>query len=154
MSSLFKCAKFMLLYLRVTTTYTTSVRTLNTTYGQVASYYDTLFLAKTANIPTYCGEECKREAVRLNKQRFDEKAKTLDYERQHKNSYMYWYNKVKKLQKESPGSDKLAKVETTFEAFKAENAERKTGVKDGHLSEKEYIDWLYQQQAAIDVLMV
>ena len=78
---------------------------------------------------------------------------TLSFERQHKNSYMYWYNKVKKLQKEAPGSDKLAKVETAFEAFKAVNAERKTAVKDGHLSEKEYIDWLYRMQGEIDKLM-
>lgn len=126
----------------------------NHLYFQRCKLCNNLFLAKTANIPTYCGEDCKREAVRLNKQRFDEKAKTLDYERQHKNSYMYWYNKVKKLQKEASGSDKLAKVEMAFEAFKAGNAERKTAVKDGNLTEKEYIDWLYQQQAVIDALMV
>ena len=77
----------------------------NHLYFQRCKLCNNLFLAKTANIPTYCGEDCKREAVRLNKQRFDEKAKTLDYERQHKNSCMYWYNKVKKLQKKAPGSD-------------------------------------------------
>lgn len=125
----------------------------NHLYFQRCKLCNNLFLARTANIPTYCGEDCKREAVRLNKQRFDEKAKTLDYERQYKNSYMYWYNKVKKLQKEAPGSDKLAKVETAFEVFKAGNAERKTAVKNANLREKEYIDWLYQQQAVIDGLM-
>ncbi len=89
----------------------------------------------------------------MNKQRFDEKAKTVDYERQHKNSYMYWYNKVKKLQKELPGSDKLAKVEAAFETFKAGNMERKTAMKDRMMPEKEYTDWLYRQQAVIDGLM-
>ena len=122
-------------------------------YFQRCKLCGRLFLAKTANIPTYCGEDCKREAVRLNKQRFDEKAKELDYERQHKNSYMYWYNKVKKLQKEAPGSDKLAAVEKAFETFKTENMERKTAVKDGNQPEKEYIEWLYGQQAVIDKLM-
>ena len=126
----------------------------NHQYFQRCKLCNRLFLAKTANIPTYCGEDCKREAVRLNKQRFDEKAKTVDYERQHKNSYMYWYNKVKKLQKEAPGSDKLAKVEAAFETFKAENMEHKTAVKDGAMPEKEYTDWLYQQQAVIDGLML
>jgi hypothetical protein len=125
----------------------------NHLYFQRCKLCGRLFLAKTANIPTYCGEGCKREAVRLNKQRFDEKAKTLDYERQHKNAYMYWYNKVKKLRDEAPGSEKLAKVEAAFESFKIENAERKTAVKDGKASAKEYTDWLYQQQAVIDGLM-
>jgi|AGTN01.2.fsa_nt_gi hypothetical protein len=126
----------------------------NHLYFQRCKLCDRLFLAKTANIPTYCGEDCKREAVRLNKQRFDEKAKELDYERQHKNSYMYWYNKVKKLQKEAPGSDRLAAVETAFEAFRTENMERKTAVKDGNQPEKEYIDWLYRMQGEIDRLML
>jgi len=125
----------------------------NHLYFQRCKLCNRLFLAKTANIPTYCGEDCKREAVRLNKQRFDKKAKRLSYERQHKNSYMYWYNKVKKLQKEAPGSDRLAVVEAAFETFKTGNAERKTAVKDGHLSEKEYINWLYRMQGEIDMLM-
>ena len=125
----------------------------NHLYFQRCKLCNNLFLAKTANIPTYCGEDCKRKAVRLNKQRFDKKAKHLSFERQHKNSYMYWYNKVKKLQKEAPGSEKLAAVEAAFETFKAGNAERKTAVKDGHLSEKEYIDWLYRMQGEIDKLM-
>lgn len=125
----------------------------NHLYFQRCKLCSRLFLARTANIPTYCGEECKREAVRLNKQRFDEKAKTLNYERQHKNCYMYWYNKVKKLQKEAPGSDRLAAVEAAFEQFKAENMKRKTVVKDGQMPEKEYTDWLMEQQKKIDKLM-
>ena len=125
----------------------------NHLYFQRCKLCNNLFLAKTANIPTYCGEDCKREAMRRNKQRFDKKAKRLSFERQHKNSYMYWYNKVKKLQNEAPDSDKLAAVEAAFKSFKSENAKRKTAVKDGNLLEKEYIDWLYQQQGNIDMLM-
>jgi hypothetical protein len=125
----------------------------NHLYFQRCKLCGKLFLAKTANIPTYCGEDCKREAVRMNKQRFDKKAKRLSFERQHKNSYMYWYNKVKKLQREVPGSDKLVAVEAAFETFKTENMERKTAVKDGNQPEKEYVDWLYGQQAVIDKLM-
>lgn len=125
----------------------------NHLYFQRCKLCGRLFLAKTANIATYCGEDCKREAVRLNKQKFDSKAKELPYERQHKNSYMYWYNKVKKLQKEAPGSDKLAAVEAAFETFKAGNAEHKNKVKDGTLPQQEYIGWLRQQEAVIDGLM-
>lgn len=125
----------------------------NHLYIQRCKLCGRLFLAKTTGIPTYFGEDCKWEAVRLNKQRFDSKAKDSPYERQHKNSYMYWYNKVKKLQKEAPGSDKLAKVEVAFEIFKTGNAERKKAVKDGQMPEQEYIGWLRQQEAVIDGLM-
>ncbi len=85
---------------------------------------NSLFLAKTANIPTYCSEACRREGKRLSKKRFDEKAKKADYELAHKNAYMYWYNKVKKLRIEMPGSEKLKEVEVAFKAFKSENLER------------------------------
>jgi len=83
----------------------------------------------------------------------DNSSQNAVFERQHKNSYMYWYNKVKKLQKEAFGSDKLAAVEVAFETFKAGNMERKTVVKGGKMPEKEYTDWLYKQQAVIDGLM-
>ena len=63
---------------------------------------------------------------------------------------MYWYKKVKKLRTDS---DKLAKVEMAFEAFKAGTAGRKTAIKDGRISEKEYTDSLYRQQGEIDRLV-
>ncbi len=45
-------------------------------------------------------------------------------------------------------------VEAAFDTFKTENTQRKTAVKDGKLTEKEYIDWLYHQQAVIDEFML
>lgn len=125
----------------------------NHLYFQRCKLCNTLFLAKTANIPTYCGEDCKREGKRLSKQRFDEKAKLADYERAHKNAYMYWYNKVKKLRIEMLGSEKLAKVEAAFEAFKVENVERKKAVKSGAMLENKYTNWLLGQRDIIDDLM-
>jgi len=125
----------------------------NHLYFQRCKLCNTLFLAKTANIPTYCGEDCKREGKRLSKQRFDEKAKLADYERAHKNAYMYWYNKVKKLRIEMPGSEKLAKVEAAFEIFKAENVKRKNAVKAGTMPAKTYENWLFQQEGVIGELM-
>ena len=125
----------------------------NHLYFQRCKLCDKLFLAKTANIPTYCGEDCKREGKRLSKQRFDEKAKLSDYEQAHKNAYMYWYNKVKKLRIEMPGSQKLAKVEAAFEVFKIENVERKNAVKNGAMLKSKYTNWLLEQRDIIDDLM-
>lgn len=67
---------------------------------------------------------------------------------------MYWYNKVKKLEKEAAGTEKLKAVQAAFALFRLENARRKTAVRDGQLAEKGYIDWLYQQQDEINCLMV
>jgi hypothetical protein len=57
------------------------------------------------------------------------------------------------LQKEASGPDRLAAVEAAFENFKAQNAERKTAVKEGRMPEKEYTGWLYQKQGEIGRLM-
>ncbi len=97
---------------------------------------------------------CKNEAYYFVDPKLPEKAKELSYERQHKNAYMYWYNKVKKLEKEAPGTEKLKTVQAAFAQFRQENAKRKTAVKEGRLAEKEYIDWLYRQQGGIDRLML
>jgi len=117
----------------------------NHLYFQRCRLCGELFLAKTANIPTYCGEDCKREGKRLSKQRFEEKAKLADCELTHKNAYIYWYNKVRKLRIEIPSSEKLAKAEVAFEVFKVENAKRKNDVKSGKTPKKEYTDWLFRQ---------
>ena len=125
----------------------------NHLYFQRCKLCGKLFLAQTANIPTYCGEDCKREGKRLSKQRFDEKAKLSDYERVHKNAYMYCYNKVKKLRIEIPGSEKLEKVEAGFEAFKATNIEMKNAVKNGMMSESEYASEILKEQGKFNKLV-
>jgi len=125
----------------------------NHLYFQRCKLCNTLFLAKTANIPTYCGEDCKREGKRLSKQRFDEKAKSSDYERLHKNAYMYCYNKVKKLRIEIPGSEKLAIVEAGFEVFKAKNMEMKNAVKNEMMSESKYASEILKEQGKFNQLV-
>ena len=66
---------------------------------------------------------------------------------------MYWYNKVKKLRIEMPGSEKLKEVEVAFKAFKSENLERKNEVKSGKITEMEYTNWLFAQQDKINQIM-
>lgn len=61
-----------------------------------------LFLAGSANIPTFCSESCKREQCRLNKQKFDLRSRGLEYEKEHKNTYMFLLRSVTRMKKTPP----------------------------------------------------
>ncbi|OLN26351.1 hypothetical protein DSOL_5011 [Desulfosporosinus metallidurans] len=67
-------------------------------YFQKCKVCGRLFLACTANIPTLCSDECRREQRKLNKRKYDGEKKDLDYEKSAKNTYMYWYKRVKPME--------------------------------------------------------
>ena len=95
------------------------------TYIQTCKRCGKLFRANTANIPTFCGDECKKEQNRENKQRFDEKAKDMPFEAAYKTNYMYWYNRMKKLRKTAAGTERLKQAETAFDVFCKEAIKKK-----------------------------
>jgi hypothetical protein len=67
------------------------------TYFQTCKRCGKLFRANTANIASFCSDECKKAQKRDNKRRFDEKAKDMPCERAYKTQYMFWYNRMTKL---------------------------------------------------------
>lgn len=120
------------------------------TYIQSCKRCSKLFRANTANIPTFCSAECKREQNRENKRRFDEKAKDTPYEGAYKTDYMYWYNRMKKLRDTAAGTERLANAEAAFEDFCKEAVTRKKAVADGKADAKKYANWLLRQRDVID----
>lgn len=123
-------------------------------YVQVCPVCGKAFAAKTAGRTTLCSAACKRERVRLNKKRFDEKARRLSYERASKNAYMYWYNKVKKLVAGGDAPKRVVrKIETEFAAFTKEANLRKRGVVSGRTGAAEYEAWLLEMRDRIDDLV-
>lgn len=124
------------------------------TYIQTCKLCGKLFRANTANIPTLCSNECKRDQARINKHKFDERAKETPYERQYKNEYMYWYNKVKKLQlDEKFDRERLKEIEKTFSNFCNEALKKKAQVKKGKADENEFCAWILKQRDIIDGIM-
>ena len=123
----------------------------NHQYFQRCKVCNKLFLAHTANIPTLCSNECRRTQSRLNKQKYDHIKKNISYEKDYKNSYMYWYNKLEKLKD-------LKKVdyqpyEKAFQAFCMDARIKKHAVKDGSLSVSGYNNWLLYQRTKADEIM-
>lgn len=124
-------------------------------YLQVCPLCGKAFVAKTAGKLTLCSKACKREQTRLNKRKFDEKAREVSYERAFKNTYMYWYNKVKKHRTlgDLPRARQDA-LEAAFSAFTEESAARKKKVTRGGADANEYESWLLGQRDVIDDLLM
>jgi len=123
------------------------------TYIQTCKRCGKLFRANTANIPTFCSEECKKEQNRDNKRRFDEKAKDTPFETAYKTNYMYWYNRMKKLRKTAAGTERLAETEKAFDIFCKEAIKQKKAVANGKADERGFESWMLQQRDIIDRLM-
>jgi len=124
------------------------------TYLQKCKRCGKLFRANTANIPTFCGDECKKEQNRENKRRFDEKAKETPYEAAYKTNYMYWYNRMAKLRKSASGTDRLIDAEGAFNTFCNEAVKRKKAVANGEADDREFETWMLMQRDVIDALLV
>lgn len=114
------------------------------TYIQSCKLCGRLFRANTANIPTLCSHECKREQGKINKRRFDEKAKNTPSEMAYKKQYMFCYNRIKKLRKNAPDTELLAKAEKMFKAFCKEALRLKKQVQSGKLTDTDFENWMFQ----------
>ena len=111
------------------------------------------FIAKTAGMTTLCSDDCRRIQGRENKRRFDERTRGVSHERAYKNTYMYWYNKVKKCQGLRLPNDIIEQIELAFNSFSKESARRKKEVGKDKSSVSEYESWLLMQRNAIDDLL-
>jgi len=111
------------------------------------------FVAKTVGMTTLCSEECRRIQGKENKRRFDERARDVSYERAFKNTYMYWYNKIKKLRKMELPQEKVDTFETAFKSFSKESARRKKQMIKEKSGAAEYEAWLLDQRNVIDELL-
>jgi len=123
----------------------------NHQYLQRCKVCNRLFLAHTANIATLCSDECRRVQSRLNKRKYDNVKKDISYEKNYKNNYMYWYNKLEKLKKMRTVN--YQPFEEAFQSFCKEARVKKKNVKDGSLSVSSYDDWILSQRNNADEIM-
>ena len=101
------------------------------------------FLAKTATIEVLCGKRCKRENARQLKKEFLERTKDIGYEQAYKNEYMYWYNRLKKYDKDSVEYSK-------FNDFRDKAISMKKQIKKREIAEQDFLNWLYSQRDIVD----
>ncbi len=135
------------------------VHYLNTVYTEQAFFQyckrcGRLYIAHTAKIKGFCSEDCRRAQQKENRQRYSDKVEDDEAEKSYRTTYMYWYNRLKKL-RQSPGikPEKLAELEAAFRAFRKEGTIRKGQVQDGEKDMREYTVWLLEQRDYFDRLI-
>ena len=97
-----------------------------------------------------CSEKCRKEQGKIKKREFDARAFENSYDRTYKNECQRWRNIIHRAEKsEDTSPETLSKMKSAFDDFKAEALKRKTAVKKGQSSSKEFEDWILVQSSKL-----
>ena len=100
------------------------------------------FLAKSLRY-SLCSEKCRKVQNRQNKRDFDARAKENSYDRIYKNECQHWRNVIHTAEKTSDfPPERLSAMKSAFADFKKEALARKSEVKNGTMTVKEFEDWI------------
>lgn len=134
------------------------VHYLNTVYTKQAFFQyckrcGRLYVAHTAKVRGFCGEECRKAQQRENRKKYDDGVKGDAAESNYRAAYMYWYNRMKKL-RHTPEIDtgRMAELEKEFVAFRDEATRRKKEVQRKKADVGAFMAWLDEQRGRFDEL--
>ena len=96
-----------------------------------------------------CGERCRKASKRAAKKNFDGKAKEEESEQAYKREYMFWYNRIKKLEKNHAPQEQLERARAALIQFRREAGQRKKQTESGELSTAQFINWMIGQEPII-----
>lgn len=113
-----------------------------------------LFLAPDVNKTVICSDKCRKKQQQINKKKYDDATREVDYERTFRNEKMYWYNRITKAKKLTDNEKILAKLQKAYDEFKRVSKIKKKQVKDGLLSFTAFDTWYLDQRDIIDGLMI
>ena len=87
---------------------------------------------------------------KIKKREFDARAVENSYDRTYKNECQRWRNIIHRAEKsEDTSPEQISKMKAAFEVFKSEALKRKTAVKNGQSSPKEFEDWILVQSSIL-----
>ena len=121
-------------------------------YVQTCKRCGKLFRAHTAKIATFCSPECKREQGKVNKQRYQEKTKGLEYETAYQNAYAFWHYRIEKIKKGS-NDETVRGAKAAFAVFRDEACQRKKKVGVGEMDTTAFDGWLIEQERIIEKIV-
>lgn len=78
---------------------------------------------------TLCGERCRKASKKAARQKFEGKNKELDCEHAYDREYMFWYNRIAKLKKNSAPLEQIERAKAALKQFRSEALKRKQLVK-------------------------
>ena len=96
-----------------------------------------------------CSERCRKASKKAAKKSFDSKFREEEYEQAYKREYMFWYNRIKKLEKNHASQEQIQRAKTALRQFRKEAVERKKQIQNGALSTMQFINWMIGQEPII-----
>ena len=70
-------------------------------------------------------------------------------EQAYKREYMFWYNRVKKLEKNHAPQEQIQSAKAALKQFRKEAVERKNQIQNGKLSTMQFMNWMIGQEPII-----
>lgn len=96
-----------------------------------------------------CSERCRKASKKAAKKSFDSKSKEEEYEQAYKREYMFWYNRIKKLEKNHGPQEQIQRAKTALQQFRKEAVECKKQIQNGKLSTVQFVNWMIGQEPII-----
>ena len=96
-----------------------------------------------------CSERCRKASKKAARKSFDSKSKEEEYEQAYKREYMFWYNRIKKLEKNHVSQEQIQRAKTALRQFRKEAGQRKKQIQNGALSTMQFINWMIGQESII-----
>ena len=96
-----------------------------------------------------CSERCRKVSKKAARKSFDEKSKEEEYEQAYKREYMFWYNRIKKLEKNHAPQEQIQRAKTVLRQFRKEANQHKKQIQNGALSTMQFVNWMIGQEPII-----
>ena len=96
-----------------------------------------------------CSERCRKASKKAAKKSFDSKSRDEEYEQAYKREYMFWYNRIKKLEKNHASQEQIQRAKAALRQFRKEAGQHKKQIQNGDLSTVQFINWMIGQEPII-----
>ena len=96
-----------------------------------------------------CSERCRKASKKAAKKSFDSRSREEDYDQAYKREYMFWYNRIKKLEKNHAPQEQLQEAKDALRQFRKEAGQRKKLIQNGALSTVQFMNWMIEQESVI-----
>lgn len=96
-----------------------------------------------------CSERCRKASKRAARKSFDSRSREEEYEQAYKREYMFWYNRIKKLEKNHAPQEQIQRAKAALRQFRKEAGQRKKQIQNGALSMTQFMNWMIGQEPVI-----
>lgn len=96
-----------------------------------------------------CSERCRKASKKAAKKSFDSKSREEEYEQAYKREYMFWYNRIKKLEKNHATQEQIQRAKAALRQFRKEAGQCKKQIQNGDLTTRQFMNWMIGQEPVI-----